>query len=77
MRDLRPGRWTVLGSAERPPSGIYEHSGLEYVRDEDTMKKPFEAPSVIVNFFYHKEIKKSAKKGAKYMKKNRPEGGDP
>lgn len=36
---------------------------LEYVRDDDSMKKPFAAPPVIVNFFYHEEIKKSAKKG--------------
>lgn len=38
-------------------------NGLEYVRDDDSMKKPFDAPPVIVNFFYHEEIKKSAKKG--------------
>ena len=37
-------------------------AGLEYVRDDDSMKKPFDAPPVIVNFFYHEEIKKSAKK---------------
>jgi len=34
---------------------------LEYVRDDDSMKKPFSAPPVIVNFFYHEEITKSAK----------------
>ena len=38
-------------------------NGLEYVRDDDSMKRPFEAPPVIVNFFYHEEIKKSAKRG--------------
>ncbi len=38
-------------------------SGLEYVRDDDSMPKPFEAPPTIVNFFYHEEIKKSAKRG--------------
>lgn len=37
-------------------------SGLEYVRDDDSMKKPFDAPLVIVNFFYHEQIKKSVKK---------------
>ena len=37
--------------------------GFEYVRDDDTMQRSFEAPPVIVNFFYHEEIKKSAKKG--------------
>lgn len=39
--------------------------GLEYVRDDDSIKKPFDAPPVIVNFFYHEEIKKSAKKGGR------------
>ncbi|QQF52147.1 radical SAM mobile pair protein B [Campylobacter fetus subsp. venerealis] len=38
-------------------------NGFEYVRDDDTMNKPFNAPPTIVNFFYHEEIKKSAKKG--------------
>lgn len=40
-----------------------EENGLKYVRDDDNMKNPFDAPPVIVNFFYHEEIKKSAKKG--------------
>ena len=40
-----------------------EENGIEYVRDDDSMKKPFDAPPVVVNFFYHEEIKKSAKKG--------------
>lgn len=38
-------------------------NGLEYLRNDDTMKKPFDAPPVIVNFFYHEKIKKSAVKG--------------
>ena len=36
--------------------------GLKYVRNDDSMKRPFDSPPVIVNFFYHEEIKKSAKK---------------
>lgn len=47
---------------------IREHvaaAGLEYVVNDDSMKRPFDASSVIVNFFYHEEIKKSARKGAK------------
>ena len=39
-----------------------KRNGLEYLRDDDNMKKPFGAPPVIVNFFYHEEIKKSAKR---------------
>ena len=37
--------------------------GLEYVTNDDSMSRPFEAPPIIVNFFYHSEIKKSARKG--------------
>lgn len=39
-----------------------KENGLEYVRDDDSMQKAFDAPPTIVNFFYHDEIKKSAKK---------------
>lgn len=37
--------------------------GLRYVRNEDSFTQPFDAPPTLVNFFYHEEIKKSAKKG--------------
>lgn len=37
--------------------------GLEYVTNDDSMSRPFDAPPVIVNYFYHNEIKKSARKG--------------
>lgn len=43
-------------------------NGLDYRRDDDSMKNPFDAPPVIVNFFYHEEIKKSAKKENEYRK---------
>lgn len=36
--------------------------GLRYVRDDDSFSQPFDAPPTVVNFFYHEEIKKSAKK---------------
>ena len=35
--------------------------GLDYLRDDDTVQRPFHAPPVIVNYFYHEEIKRSAK----------------
>lgn len=38
-------------------------NGLDYVTNDDSMSRPFEAPPIIVNFFYHSEIKKSARKG--------------
>lgn len=37
--------------------------GLEYKTNDDTFEKPFDAPPVIVNYFYHSKIKKSARKG--------------
>ena len=37
--------------------------GLDYVTNDDSMKRPFGAPPVIVNYFYHEQIKKSARKG--------------
>ena len=37
--------------------------GLDYVTNDDSMKRSFDAPPVIVNYFYHEKIKKSAKKG--------------
>lgn len=36
---------------------------LDYVTNDDSMKRPFDAPPVIVNYFYHEQIKKSARKG--------------
>lgn len=38
--------------------------GLDYVTNDDSMSRPFGAPPVIVNYFYHSEIKKSARKGS-------------
>ena len=39
---------------------------LDYVTNDDSMSRPFEAPPIIVNFFYHSEIKKSARKGGEH-----------
>lgn len=38
-------------------------TGLDYVVNDDSMMRPFAAPPVIVNYFYHEKNKKSAKKG--------------
>ena len=37
-------------------------AGLEYVTNNDSMNRPFDAPPVVVNFFYHEQIKKSARR---------------
>lgn len=38
-------------------------TGLDYVTNDDSRKRPFDAPPVLVNYFYHEQIKKSARKG--------------
>lgn len=38
--------------------------GLEYVTNDDSMERECDAPPVIVNYFYHEQIKKSARKDA-------------
>ena len=35
-------------------------TGLAYVTNDDSMKRPFEAPPVIVNYFYHEQVRKRA-----------------
>ena len=36
--------------------------GLEYRINDDTFTRPFDGPPVMVNYFYHSKIKKSARK---------------
>ena len=36
--------------------------GLPYVTNDDSVRRPFEAPPVVVNYFYHEQIKKPAKR---------------
>lgn len=36
--------------------------GLDYVTNDDSVKRPFHAPPVIVNYFYHEQIRKSARR---------------
>ncbi len=35
---------------------------MTYVRDRDDLRAPFGEPPVVVNYFYHEEVKKSARK---------------
>lgn len=39
-----------------------EKNNLPYVRDDDSIKRPFDEPPIVVNYFYHEEITKSAKR---------------
>ncbi len=37
--------------------------GMTYLRDDDGHRSDFGEPPVVVNYFYHEEVRKSAKKG--------------
>ncbi len=38
-----------------------EGQGLEYVTNDDSMSRPFDAPPIVVNYFYHERIRKSSR----------------
>ena len=38
-------------------------NNLPYVRNDDSMKRPFDAPPVVVNYFFHSEIVRHKKSG--------------
>ena len=50
--------WEALDHSIRD---FTSQNGLEYVRDDDTVQKGFYDLPTVVNFFYHEEVKKSAK----------------
>lgn len=50
--------WEILNQKLKEYS---EKNGLQYLRDDDSMKRSFEEPPLIVNYFYHEEVRKSAK----------------
>lgn len=51
--------WTALDQEMREYTA-QEH--MPYLRDNDQHRSPFGEPPVVVNYFYHEEVKKSAKK---------------
>lgn len=51
--------WELLN---KQLAAFTQAQGLRYVRDDDSFSQPFDASPTVVNFFYHEEIKKSAKK---------------
>ena len=53
--------WSRLDEEMR---GFAAGEGLSYVRDDDSMRRPFGEPPVVVNYFFHEEIIPSAKKKA-------------
>ena len=51
--------WTELDLKLREYTA---REGMLYVRDDDSKRSPFGQPPVVANYFYHEEVKKSAKK---------------
>ncbi len=51
--------WTVLDQQMREYTA---QEGMPYLRDNDQHRSVFGDPPVVVNYFYHEEVKKSAKK---------------
>lgn len=53
--------WAELDARMRQ---FCQEEGLLYVRDDDSIKRPFNEPPIVVNYFFHEEIIPSAKKKA-------------
>lgn len=51
--------WTML---DKELKSYAAEIGLDYVTNDDQILRAFNAPPVIVNYFYHEQIKKSARK---------------
>ena len=51
--------WTALDEKMREYTA---KEGMPYLRDDDNNRSPFGELPVVVNYFYHEEVKKSAKK---------------
>lgn len=51
--------WTELDQKVREYAA---KEGMLYIRDNDRHRSPFGEPPVICNYFYHEEVRKSAKK---------------
>lgn len=51
--------WEMLDAAMQE---FANEQGLPYLRNDDTIQRPFDAPPALVNYFYHDQIKQSAKK---------------
>lgn len=51
--------WQTL---DRELQAFAAAQGLEYKTNDDSFSRPFDAPPVMVNYFYHNKIKRSARK---------------
>lgn len=60
--------WETLDAEMRR---MARERGLPYVRNDDSTQRSFDAPPVLVNYFYHEQIKRSATKNNPGSKKGR------
>lgn len=58
--------WSMLDQQMRQ---FCQKEGLLYVRDDDSIKRPFDEPPIVVNYFFHEEIIPSAKKRQRQAEK--------
>lgn len=56
------GNDTYWQELDKNLQAFAKEQGLEYKTNDDTFVRPFVAPPVMVNYFYHSKIKKSARK---------------
>ena len=52
---------TYWHTLDKEIKAFAEQENMTYLRDDDTVHSPFGKPPVIVNYFFHEEVKKSAK----------------
>ena len=53
-----PGYWEDLDAVMKR---FTEEQGLDYVTNDDSMSRPFDAPPVVINYFFHEKIRKSSR----------------
>ena len=53
---------TYWGELDNEMREFCKEEGLDHVRDDDSIKRPFDEPPIVVNYFFHEQVKKSAKK---------------
>ena len=54
--------WLTCPALDEELRAYTASEGMPYLRDDDLHRSAFGEPPVVVNYFYHEEVKKSAKK---------------
>lgn len=56
------GRRDYWFSLDQEMRAYCRQVGLEYVRNDDSESRPFDSPPIVVNYFFHEEVKRNATK---------------